>query len=171
MTLTIEKDGSRETVSEESFAHGEMTGFLPPLSRNITSLIYFADYAKGEFEPVLDERMIVYSYLALDPASLPPDYVSSEDYQVLLSRFLYVDMDGSGYRYEPRFVREQMERQMYRRWAHQGTWYGFTSYSNVTAASARSSSSPTRDRSTSIISQSPWSRCSASVLSRSDSTW
>jgi hypothetical protein len=120
MTLTIEQDGNRRTVSEESFSQGEMTGFLPPLSRNITSLIYFADYAKGEFEPVLDERMIVYSYLALDPASLPPDYVDSEAYQVLLSRFLYVDVDGPGYRYEPRFVREQMERQMYRRWAHHG---------------------------------------------------
>lgn len=134
MTLTVETDGKSETVSEESFAQGEMTGFLPPLSRNITSLIYFADYAKGEFEPVLDERMIVYSYLALDPASLPPDYINSEAYQILLSRFLYVDPDGSGYRYEPQFVKEQMDRQMYRRWAHQGTWYGFTSYSNVTAA-------------------------------------
>jgi hypothetical protein len=26
-----------------------------------------------------------------------------------------------------------MQRQLYRRWAHQGTYYGFTSYSNITA--------------------------------------
>jgi hypothetical protein len=51
----------------------------------------------------------------------------------LLSRFLYVDTEGPNYRYEPGFVKEQMRRQMYPRWAHQGTWYGFTSYSNITA--------------------------------------
>ncbi|NWG14682.1 MAG: hypothetical protein HXY20_14235 [Acidobacteria bacterium] len=133
MTLTIENNGALELVSEELFAHGEMIGFLPPLSKNITSLIYFADYRREEFEPVLDERMIVYSYFVVDPAGLPPDYSSSEAYQVLLSRFLYVDIEGPSYRYEPSFVKEQMARQMYRRWAHQGTWYGFTSYSNITA--------------------------------------
>ncbi len=30
--------------------------------------------------------------------------------------------------------RRRCERQIYRRWAHQGTYYGFTSYSNITAA-------------------------------------
>jgi hypothetical protein len=134
MTLSMDRDGSRGTISEESFGQGEMAGYLPPLSKIISSLIYFADYTKAEFEPVLDERMIVYSYMALDPASLPPDYINSEAYRVLLSRFLYVDPDGPGYRYEPEFVKEQMGRQLYRRWAHQGTWYGFTSYSNITAA-------------------------------------
>ncbi|MFN7925759.1 MAG: CorA family divalent cation transporter, partial [Bryobacteraceae bacterium] len=39
---------------------------------------------------------------------------------------------GDGFRYDPEFVEQEMSRQMYRRWAHQGTWYGFTSYSNVT---------------------------------------
>ena len=133
MSLSIEKGDTCELLSEELFSHGDMIGFSPPLSKNIAALIYFADYYSEEYEPVLDERMIVYSYFALDPAGLPPGYLGSEEYQVLLSRFLYVDMEGSAYRYEPGFVREQMAKQMYRRWAHQGTWYGFTSYSNITA--------------------------------------
>jgi hypothetical protein len=109
-----------------------MIGFLPPLSKTIASLIYFADYGRQEFEPMLDERMIVYSYAAVDPATVPADFVRSEAYQVLLSRFLYVDLDGHSYRYDAQFTRDQMNAQLYRRWAHQGTYYGFTSYSNIT---------------------------------------
>jgi hypothetical protein len=131
--LVLEQDGESRVVAEEQFARAEMIGCQPPLTRTITSLIYFADYAAQEFEPVLDERMIVYSYVALDPATLPPDYKESGACQVLLSRLLYVDQEGSGYRYNPAFLQAQMERQFYRRWAHQGTYYGFTSYSNVTA--------------------------------------
>jgi hypothetical protein len=45
-----------------------------------------------------------------------------------------VDRAGPDYRYDPKFVEPELEQRFYRRWAHQGTWYGFTSYSNVTAA-------------------------------------
>ena len=134
IALAIERGGVKETLVEEKFERAEMTGFLPPLSETITELLYFADYRRQEFEPVLDERTIVYSYIAVDPAGLPEDYLRSEDYQVLLSRFLYVDRAGEGFRYEPEFTRAQMQRQLYRCWAHQGTYYGFTSYSNITAA-------------------------------------
>jgi hypothetical protein len=134
MALLIEQNGERRILAEESFKKCEMIGFLPPLAKTILSLIYFADYGQQEFEPVLDERMIVYSCAVLDPATLPPDFVQSEAYQVLLSRFLYVDLDGSSYRYERDFVEQQMDRHVYRRWAHQGTYYGFTSYSNITTS-------------------------------------
>ena len=133
IALLTEQAGESQVIAEERFEKGGMIGFQPPLSKTITSLIYFADYENQEFEPVLDERMIVYSYLALDRGSIPADYKDSHDYRVLLSRLLYVDQDGAAYRYEPEFLREQMDRQLYRRWAHQGTYYGFTSYSNITA--------------------------------------
>jgi hypothetical protein len=132
MALVVEEAGRQEVLAEENFLKGEMVSFLPPLAKTITSLIYFGDYSQQEFEPMLDERMLVYSYAAVDPASVPTDYKNSEEYQVLLSRFLYVDTDGSSYRYAPEFIREQMKMQIYRRWAHQGTYYGFTSYSNIT---------------------------------------
>jgi len=130
--LVLERGGAREIVSEETFEAPAMSGFLPPLSRVITDLLYFADYGRQEYEPVLDERMIVYTYVAVDPAELPENYIRSEAYQVFLSRLLYVDRGGQGYRYEPAFTRGAMQRQLYRRWAHQGTYYGFTSYSNIT---------------------------------------
>jgi hypothetical protein len=132
MALSLEEDGARTLVAEERFETGNMIGYLPPLSRIITSLLYFANYAHQEFEPVLDERMIVYTYAAIDENSVDPDYKNSRDYEVLVSRFLYVDRWGSDFRYDEEFIRKQMRRHTYRRWAHQGTIYGATSYSNVT---------------------------------------
>jgi hypothetical protein len=76
--------------------------------------------------------MIVYTYAALDPATLPPDYCGAPEYQHFISRLLYVDRDGAGFRYDPAFTRAEMARQLYTRWAHEGTYYGFTSYSSVT---------------------------------------
>lgn len=134
MALVVEHGGVRETVTEERFTSGAMIGFLPPLSKNITGLLYFADYMQEEFEPVLDERMIVYTYLTVDPASAPEGFTAGEDYQILLSRVLYVDRQGADYRYERGFTKAQMFHHLYRRWAHQGTYYGFTSYSNITVA-------------------------------------
>ena len=132
--LTIEQDGREETIVEEGFDKCRMIGFQPPLSAIIRSLIYFLNYDKYEYEQLLDERMIVYSYLAIDPSTVPADFIGSERCQVLLSRFLYVDNLSDNYRYEPDFTREQMNAHVYRRWAHEGTYYGFTSYSNVTLA-------------------------------------
>lgn len=133
MAICVETASGRRTVVEESFQDCRgMSGFLPPLSKTLTTLLYFADYGAEEFEPVLDERMIVYSYAAIDSSSVPPDFLMSEQYQILLSRLLYVDRYGTGYRYEPEFTRAEMKRQLYRRWAHQGTYYGATSYSNIT---------------------------------------
>lgn len=129
--LTLEENGREETVVEERFQTGQMVGFQPPLSRIVTSLLYFLDYEKQEYEQLLDERMIAYSYAAIDPSGVPQDFAQSEAYEVLLSRFLYVDRDGPSYRYEPEFTREQMKEHVYRRWAHEGTYYGFTSYSNL----------------------------------------
>ncbi|HUQ91496.1 MAG TPA: CorA family divalent cation transporter, partial [Bryobacteraceae bacterium] len=132
LAYTLERDAEIHTVVEERFQDcGGMNGFLPPLSKTITSLLYFLEYRKNEFEPVLDERMIVYTYVAMDPTTLPENYIASEEYKILLSRFLYVDRWGTDYRYDRYFVRQQLLRQLYIRWAHQGTYYGATSYSNI----------------------------------------
>ena len=132
MALELERDGERRLLAEERFTEGKMIGVLPPLAKIITALLYFADYGQQEFRPVLDERCIVYCHAAMDPATVPPDYIHSEDYQIFLSHLLYVDQASASYRYEPDFVKEQMRRQLYTRWAHHGTYYGFTSYSNIT---------------------------------------
>ncbi len=132
VTLSVETSFGRTQVLESTFEDSAMRGFLPPVSGMITSLLYFADYQRGEYEPVLDERMIVYSYLAINPSSVPENYQKSEECDILFSRALYVDHDGKDYRYARGFTKRMMEQQVYRRWSHQGTLYGFTSYSNVT---------------------------------------
>jgi hypothetical protein len=134
MQLVVEEDGRRQVVAQEEIKRGALIGYLPPLAATITSLLYFCDYTLQEFEPVLDERMFVYTYACLNPDSVSPDFARSEAYRVFLSRLLYVDLDGESYRYDPAFTRKQLVRDLYRRWAHVGTYYGFTSYSNITAA-------------------------------------
>jgi len=116
-----------ETLAEETFETGAITQFQPPLSNVIQSLLYFLKYDTLEYEQIFDERMIPYSYMAVDPTFGPPEKVEQ-----LFSRLLYVDRDGEGFRYDPEFTREQMREHCYRRWAHEGTFYGFTRYSNVT---------------------------------------
>lgn len=132
--LVVEQKGKRTRLAEETAETGQMVGFQPPLARTIKSLIYFAEYSKQEFEPVLDERMIVYTYVEIDPTSVPEGFKDSEAYQILLSRLLYVEQDGDSYRYEVNFLRKRMQEHLYRRWAHEGTYYGFTSYSNISVA-------------------------------------
>lgn len=132
--LAVEGPDSRDVLVEENFE--KLTGpkDVPPLSQLITELLYFSPYANSQLEPILGESMLVYSYLAIDPASVPRGYHLSEDYQVLMSRFLYVDQWAAAYRYEPEFTRAHLQQDVYRRWAHEGTLYGFTSNSSVTLA-------------------------------------
>jgi len=134
LAFVLERDGEEKVLAEERFENTSMVGFQPPLAGTIRSLLYFGNYSRQEYEPVLDERMIVFTYVAVDPATAPEGYIASEDYQVLLSRILYVDRAGEGFRYNPAFLKQEMDRQLYRRWAHQGTYYGFTSFSNITCA-------------------------------------
>ncbi len=132
MRLTLEQDGESHVLAEETFQTCHLRAFQPPLSAMVTSLLYFLDYGMQEYEPVLDERMIVYTYLALDPRGLPDGWRNSTAHEQFVSRVLYVDRWAAGFRYDPEFIRQQMDRHLYRRWAHEGTYYGFTSYSNIT---------------------------------------
>ena len=136
LALTLERDGATEPCwSRRTSQRAVMTGFLPPLSETITSLLYFADYERQEYEPVLDERMIVYTYVAFDPAGLPAGLPPLRGLPDPAQPFPVRGPRGRRTTATIRTSRaREMERQIYRRWAHQGTYYGFTSYSNVTAA-------------------------------------
>jgi hypothetical protein len=129
--LAVDASGERRLV-EERYGSCCMQGFLPPLSALITNLLRFGNYARHEYEPVLDERMIVNSYIELERECIHEEFWKSEAYDILFSRALYVDHYGEDYRYAAGFTRRLMEQQSYRRWAHQGTLYGFTSYSSLT---------------------------------------
>jgi hypothetical protein len=131
--LVRQRGGREESIASETFETGDLVDFHPPLSGVIRTLLYFLDYDANQYEQVLDERMIVYTYAAFDSASVRPDFVGSEDAGVIFSRLLYVDRDGDGYRYDPSFVDARMREDVYRRWAHEGTLYGFTRYTNVSS--------------------------------------
>ncbi|MBM3753252.1 MAG: hypothetical protein FJW38_04655 [Acidobacteria bacterium] len=118
-----------DILAEETFESGAIVQFQPPLSKLVQSLLYFLNYDANEYEQIFDERMIPYTYV-----TIARDFGEGEKIQMLLSRLLYVDRDGEGYRYDPAFTREQMKEHCYTRWAHEGTYYGFTRYSNVTLA-------------------------------------
>ncbi len=136
LALVQETGAERRLIAEERWETSRAMGYRPQLSTILLSLLHFANYEHEEFEASLDERMIVNSYVSLDRTHLPAGYESSEGYEIAFSRFLYVDRDGSGYRYQPEFTREQMKKHVYRRWQHEGTLYGVTSYSNVTCVFA-----------------------------------
>jgi hypothetical protein len=136
LAFVQETGTERHVIAEERWQGGRGIGYRPQLSTIVLSLLHFANYAHGEFEPTLDERMIVNSFVSLDRSRLAPGYETSEDYEIAFSRLLYVDLDGPGYRYEPGFTREQMNKHVYRRWQHLGTLYGMTAYSNVTSTLA-----------------------------------
>jgi hypothetical protein len=136
LALVQETVTERHVIAEERWGGGRGIGYRPQLSNIVLSLLHFANYAHEEFEPTLDERMIVNSFICLDRTRLPAGYETSEDYEIAFSRLLYVDQDGAEYRYDPAFIHGQMREHVYRRWQHQGTLYGMTSYSNVTSTLA-----------------------------------
>lgn len=130
--LILEKDEQEQVIVEETFPSATIVGFYPPLSRLVQDLLYFVNYGKREYEQLLDERMIVDTYASLDPETCPPDYASSEDLRRLLSLFLWVDRWADDFRYERRFVLRRLRKALYTRWAHEGTYYGCTGYSDLT---------------------------------------
>ena len=136
LALVKETATERHTIAEERWQGGRGIGYRPQLSAIVLSLLHFANYSHEEFEPALDERMIVNSFVCLDRTHLPDEYETSEDYEIAFSRLLYVDQEGADYRYNPAFLQEEMKKHVYRRWQHQGTLYGMTAYSNVTSTLA-----------------------------------
>ena len=133
LALVQETDGEQYLIAEERWKTSRGIGYRPQLSAIIMSLFHFANYSREEFEGTLDERMIVNSFVSLDRTRLSSGYETSEEYEIVFSRLLYVDRAGPGYRYHSEFTRGQMEKQVYRRWQHEGTLYGITAYSNVTS--------------------------------------
>jgi hypothetical protein len=137
LTLVLETGAERHTVAEEHWEGGRGLRHRPQLSNIVLSLLHFASYAHEEYEPTLDERMIVNSFVNLDRTRLAPGFETSEEYDIAFSRLLYVDREGEGFRYDAEFIQNEMKRQVYRRWQHEGTLYGMTAYSNVTSTLGR----------------------------------
>jgi hypothetical protein len=61
----------------------------PPLTNIVKSLLYFTDYALEEYEPVLDENTLVYSYGELNARVIPPRTPSPE-FDATVEEFLHL---------------------------------------------------------------------------------
>ena len=71
---------ARRTIVEEQWANSRMAGFRPQLAGVILGLLHFADYEREEYEPVLDERMVVNSFISLNRAVRQPGYEMSREH-------------------------------------------------------------------------------------------
>lgn len=112
--------------------------YYPILSRHITKLldVFFAsnsttkkhnnDQAPKYF-PILDDRMLVYSYAAFH--SYVKKEIEEESRDIFFSRFMYVDNSDRNYRYNRKFIRPLMNKHTYKRWEHYNIKIGFTRYS------------------------------------------
>jgi hypothetical protein len=89
LALRLERGSEIETICEERFERPEMVSFYPPLPDTIKSLLYFADYSLEEYEPVLDENMLVYSYGEIDTGSVS-NRDSSAAIEATVEDFLYL---------------------------------------------------------------------------------
>ena len=145
LALVLETGAERHLVAEERWDSGRGLGHRPQLSSIVLSLLHFANYPHAEYEATLDERMVVNSFVSLDRTLLPTGFETSEEYDIAFSRLLYVDRDGEGFRYDAHFLHQEMKRQVYRRWQHEGTLYGMTAYSSVTSALGRPGMADTAD--------------------------
>ena len=88
LALRLESDGQIETVAEERFDNPAMVGFYPPLANTVKSLLYFADYSKEEYAPVLDENMLVYFYAEINPETTSNG--DSAAVEAVLEDYLYL---------------------------------------------------------------------------------
>src|SRR5271166_5356434 len=89
LAFRLERGSQVESVCEERFEHPALVGFYPPLANTVKSLLSFADYSQEEYEPVLDENMLVYSYGELDAAMISRAE-PSVDFEKTVQDFLYL---------------------------------------------------------------------------------
>jgi len=88
LALQLQRGPHTETICEERFEHPAMVGFYPPLPNTVRSLLYFADYSEEEYEPILDENMLVYSYGELSKSLL--DIGECSAFHSTVENFLYL---------------------------------------------------------------------------------
>ena len=83
IALRLERGSEAHVISEERFENPAMVGFYPPLPKPIESLLYFADYAAEEYEPICDENMFVYSWGEIEGAQSVEDDPITEEFLYL----------------------------------------------------------------------------------------
>ncbi len=94
LAIRLEEGGQLDTLCEERFDSVQMVGFYPPLPNTVKSLLYFADYAQEEYEPVFDENMMVYTFGELDTTNFSDPEISSAAEEFLFLRHKHSEAMG-----------------------------------------------------------------------------
>jgi hypothetical protein len=138
--MTISILSAEKTIYEQSYGNiSKNTHLIPNQDETYTPVItsfasnllndFFNTSATSAYKPILDDRMLVYSYAAF-PASLG-DTVDGEARDIFFSQYLYVDNPSSSYRYSKDFTQEIMADTTYVRWKHLNTNIGFSRFSGA----------------------------------------
>jgi hypothetical protein len=103
----------------------------PVFKSPITALLgsFFNLNEEKKMYPILDDRMLVHSYVAFQ--SDVKDMVTLDQDDIFFSHFMYIDNPDFGYRYNKSFILNLMQKHEYTRWTHWRTRMGFTRYSSM----------------------------------------
>ncbi len=137
--LTIKEYQNGKSVSEISSQKGE-DGFLsvymkkeengdkayPVFQNHIKPLLTTLLGEGVAYYPILDDRMLVYCYVAFQKCF---ENTSKHDKDIYFSHLLFVDNPGKDYRYAREFTENLIREHTYERWSHYGTKIGFSRYS------------------------------------------
>lgn len=108
------------------------TGKLTPVSLSyVEGLLgsFFSPESNQAYMPILDDRMLVYSYIAFPMNA--QETLTPRELEVFFSRFLYVESPENNYRYEEEFTKKMIAQNTYKRWEHYNTKTGFSRYSGA----------------------------------------
>ena len=108
---------------------GKLTPVLSSYVKNLLDS-FFSHSGNNAYVPILDDRMLVYSYIAF-PMKAQETLTPPKDLEVFFSRFLYVESPESNYRYEEEFMKKLLAQNTYKRWEHYNTKIGFSRYSGT----------------------------------------
>jgi len=103
----------------------------PVFHSPITALLgsFFEMKVENKMYPILDDRMLVHSYVAFQ--SDVKNVATIEQDDIYFSHFMYIDNPEFGYRYNKSFILSLMQQHEYTRWSHYRTRMGFTRYSSM----------------------------------------
>jgi hypothetical protein len=116
LMLAIE---ARETLNAQALWINEMLRKIYPSSdrqietARVPSRLALVEERNGQRHTIAEERWEKCRITGFSSATeFPLGYENGEDYDVAFGRFLYVDRYGSGFRYEPDFIRQKMKKQI-----------------------------------------------------------
>lgn len=136
-----------EKILDNVYLQPGQTGrYIPAMSSYVANLmngVFGIDPSKQSepsqkvpYTPILDDRMLVYTYVEFSKKMAPQSDEKTEQEMkeaanLYFAQLLYVDAPAKEYRYESGFMETLMAEHTYRRWDQYSTKIGFSRYSGA----------------------------------------